>query len=138
MRKRTPAGILTACILSSCSGDNPERDGAASVNPADDPGSPFPADTQGRLASGLARAGASVEFDPDTGRCEVIYRVVQHIAARSDPPPTGPILKENAEAAASANGSLFISVDGYTGGDPVALQAVQDCVPYLVGKPFNP
>lgn len=127
------AAIAAASVLSSCGDGDAPRD-----PPEPSSGEPFPADTQGRLANGLALAGASVQFGAETGRCEVIYRIVQHIASRSVPAPTGPILEKNAKAAAAPNGSLFLSVDGYTGGDPVALQAVQDCVPYLVGKPFDP
>ena len=106
---------LLALLLSACGGS--DETGQVAGDEASDPvpaetqaSDPFPAKPQNLLANGLWRAGSPVEFGPDTDRCEAIYLIVRDVASRSDPRPTGPISQENAEAAASANGSLFRSV----------------------------
>ena len=100
-------------------------------------GEPLPSETARRLLSSAnLLTGGDLQIESDTGRCEVVYRVTRIIASRSSPRPTGSITEANAAAAASPNGSLYLTVDQWTGGDPEALSAVEECWPYLVGKPF--
>ena len=132
MRRFVLAFVVPALLVGCGDGRSSEVTDSTEV-PA---GEPFPANTQARVSSGSRLSGANVDFTPDTGQCEVMYRIYRHLADIVPTPPSGTITQANAEAAASVNGSLFLTVENWTGGDPVALQAVQDCVPYLVGKPF--
>jgi hypothetical protein len=73
-----------------------------------------------------------LRFEHDTGRCEVMYRIFR--AAARDEARGTTITQEQADAAARPGGNLFITVDDWTGGNEEALRAVQDCVPYYVGR----
>jgi hypothetical protein len=110
--------------------------GEGELPPEPPAGDPLPAETVQRLITSANMTGADLQVEPGTGRCEVIYRVTRIIASHSDTPPTGIITEANAAAAASPNGSLYLSVSNWTDGDPAALWAVEECWPYLVGKPF--
>jgi hypothetical protein len=69
------------------------------------------------------------------GAARVILRLYQLTGQRND--LSGQVITEKAaRAAASANGSLFLTVNDWTGGNDEALQAVQDCVPYLIHHTF--
>lgn len=110
-------------------GSDDDQPAAASQNSGPDAGVPFSPEVQAALAQAASIKGWTLEVGPDTGSCEVLKQVAEHLPVEE--PVT--LTRANVEAAVGPSGSLFLTVSNWTGGNEEALVAVQSCVDYLVG-----
>lgn len=139
------AGILAGVALvgedgvgiSSKDRSNDDRRSEASGEGTDVSGEPDPAgppfswEVQQDFAVAGLIAGWDLATDAETGRCEVLLQIMREISSGS-----GVYSRAEAVAAASANGGLFGTIRNATGGNPEAMDAVQYCIDYFVGKRY--
>lgn len=109
---------------------------------SDDAGPPFSRETFDVLYKTASFQGWSMRGDYDTGRCEVLKQIVEHMPVQDDYEGASRLTEEQAYAMTAPNGSLTVTINSWTAGDPVpaspgvreeALDAVGACPDYIVG-----
>ncbi|KAA1428760.1 DUF2510 domain-containing protein [Nocardioides antri] len=95
-----------------------------------DPGPPCPDEVVDMIFDVAASKGWRPDADYDTGCCEIIRQVAEHLPRHEG--SSGPATEDQILASTEPNGSLRVTIESWTNGHPDALDAVVDCRDYLV------